>query len=70
MDAKEKSEYLIETYLYSISSYYSDAENEIAMDCALIFVDEMLKSAGNTTPQYRYEYLKYWTEVKQHLLAL
>jgi hypothetical protein len=67
--AKEKAEELVEKYMPHIAG--ADRYNttlgiynkDIAKQCALIAVDEILKTFDCTTPQQ----VKYWQEVKAEI---
>ena len=65
---KEKAKELIDTYRYALSipnSPLGDYKDNIAKQCALIAVDEILNNDGFTKFD---DYLtEYWKEVKQEI---
>ena len=75
MTPKEKAEQLVNQYEHST---YSQVQEELAKQCAIIAVDEMLNNAGfiwggrdaETGLSARDEYRKYWNEVKQEIEKL
>ena len=64
MTPKEKAEYLVERYEYEGKNLLdlSFGSEEEAKRCALICVDELLKSTFVQNNAYNY-----WTEVKQEI---
>lgn len=82
MTPKEKAKELVSTYRKEIlrGKYRVDGfvVEELAEECALIAVDEMLNNAGfiwggrdtETGLSARDEYRKYWNEVKTEIEAL
>lgn len=75
MTPKEKAIELVETYK-KIDAIYNTAElgnNVFAIDCAIIAVDEMIKSntiKGMYDQDYFNAELTYWKEVKKELNEL
>ncbi len=76
MEAKDKAKELVQCYLYKVIEFaYAETDyKELAKQCALIAVDEILNNFGlQTTGQTFYtEYraVEYWKEVKQEIEKL
>jgi hypothetical protein len=71
MTPKEKAKDLFTTFRYALS--HKDAplgmhKDNIAIQCALIAVDEILNAIGEIFETY--EERKYWQEVKQEIEKL
>lgn len=65
MTAKEKAEQLLKKY----STYFPNFYHERAIQCALIAVDEIIKSNPHSNPFNTdvYSTMWYWQEVKHEL---
>jgi pyruvate/oxaloacetate carboxyltransferase len=73
MTPKEKSEELIDKFKHSESKDgYNDVRDiHAAIRCALIAVDEMIKTVNMCIPYHNPEtFVDYWKEVKQELEKL
>ena len=78
MTSKEKSVELYSKYYnrleHTLSEDYSPHEKDIAKQCALIAVDEIIleqcKSSEKKDARYQDERLIYWQEVKQEIEKL
>ena len=66
MIPKEKAKELVDKFLPPIVEWRTIGKFEVAQQCALICVEEMLDC--NTTSVYFEEDFEYWKEVKQELL--
>jgi hypothetical protein len=71
MTPKEKAEELVLKYLRLQEPNYNWFHKGLAKQCALIAVDEIIKSTPCKFDGYYYEQnFKYWQEVKQEIEKL
>ena len=67
MTPKEKAKQLVDQYEHST---YSQVQGELAKQCALIAVDEVLNALANTnTRQFEFGFY-YWKQVKHEIEQL
>jgi len=65
MDAKTKAAYLVVKYMSKVVS------QRVAIECALVAVDEILKAVNNPDETYLMKYsVEYWSEVKSEIEKL
>ena len=68
MTPKEKAEELINRFE---NKTYSQVKDEIAKQCALIAVDEIIKALSKADTCYDLiEHIDFWEEVKQELIKM
>lgn len=72
MTPKEKAEELFGNFYYIIPSYELPIDDQVAKECALITVDEILDVFLPCYPSQREfnEFINYWIEVKQEIKKL
>ena len=71
MTAKEKANELFDKYNELLSIHIFNGTFDIAKQCALVAVDEMLKNDGWSSSRNEWSiFKKYCEEVKQELLKL
>ena len=73
MTPKEKAKELIDTYRYALSipnSPLGDYKDNIAKQCALIAIDEMIDFSMYTIPEVKESIFNYLNEVKQEIEKL
>lgn len=68
MEAKYKAKQLIGKYSELVPNDFGGMDDELAKQCALIAVDELIEEAYFTDGYYARQ--KYWQEVKQEICDL
>jgi len=66
MTPKEKAEELVNKHLMILANVYDSlrTKNEMAKQCALICVDELINDRRNSYMDFKY---KHWERVKQEI---
>jgi len=67
MTPKDKAEELVDEYYQLLGEYIFNGHFDIAKECALVAVDELIKEASFEVPNIRQ---RYWKEVKQEIYNL
>jgi hypothetical protein len=77
MTPKEKADYLVEEFLYIENEYKEHLDFKQAKECALIAVNEIIKSSPARSPgtdssdfMPHFKAVIFWEEVKQEILKL
>ena len=67
MTPKEKAEILVDEYYQLLGEHIFNGHFDVAKNCALIAVDEVLKILEHSIPE---KHTIYWQEVKQEIELL
>jgi hypothetical protein len=67
MTPKEKAKELVDEYYQLLGEYIFNGHFDIAKECALVAVDELIKETSFEVPNIRE---RYWQEVKQEIKLL